>query len=160
MPRLRFAILLIAAFVAFAGVMPARAEARKASAQETATIRDCVKQKGGTTDEQQCVGLVAMPCTDKAENQFTHAQAECFDLERGIWDGILNEAFKALRDDLEAPEQTKLREMQRAWIVSRDATCEFYWHKIQGTMAQPMSASCINSETARRALFLIGMRGL
>ena len=50
--------------------------------------------------------------------------------------------------------------MQRAWIASRDATCEFYHHKIQGSMAVPMSASCFLRETAQRALFLKLMTGL
>ena len=44
--------------------------------------------------------------------------------------------------------------MQRAWIASRDATCEFYYHKIQGSMSVPMTAACLLNETARRALLL------
>jgi len=35
-------------------------------------------------------------------------------------------------------------------------TCAFYWDYFQGTMASPMSAACMNEETARRALFLLG----
>jgi uncharacterized protein YecT (DUF1311 family) len=44
--------------------------------------------------------------------------------------------------------------MQRAWIAYRDTTCNFYWDKIQGTMAIPMSAACNARETARRAVLL------
>ena len=44
--------------------------------------------------------------------------------------------------------------MQRAWIVSRDRTCEFYQHKIRGSMAIPMHAACMARETARRAMLL------
>jgi uncharacterized protein YecT (DUF1311 family) len=51
-------------------------------------------------------------------------------------------------------------DMQRAWIASRDATCEFYYHKIQGSMSVPMTASCLLSETARRALLLAAFGGL
>ena len=50
--------------------------------------------------------------------------------------------------------------MQRAWIASRDATCEFYHVKIQGSMAVPMSANCFLVETAKRALFLKALTGL
>jgi len=50
--------------------------------------------------------------------------------------------------------------MQRAWIASRDATCEFYYHKIQGSMSVPMTAACLLNETARRALLLAAFGGL
>jgi len=42
--------------------------------------------------------------------------------------------------------------MQRDWIAYRNTTCEFYYHKIQGTMATEMTAACLARETARRAL--------
>jgi uncharacterized protein YecT (DUF1311 family) len=44
--------------------------------------------------------------------------------------------------------------MQRAWISYRDTTCQFYYDKIQGTMAQMMIAACVTRETARRAMLL------
>jgi uncharacterized protein YecT (DUF1311 family) len=49
----------------------------------------------------------------------------------------------------------KLRDMQRAWIESRNRTCDFYYDYHQGTIAAPMGALCVNRETARRALFLL-----
>jgi uncharacterized protein YecT (DUF1311 family) len=53
------------------------------------------------------------------------------------------------------PEQTeKLRDMQRAWIHVRDLTCTFWYDYFQGTMANPMIASCQNREAARRAIYL------
>jgi uncharacterized protein YecT (DUF1311 family) len=61
-----------------------------------------------------------------------------------------------LRDKLDEDQKVKLRDMQRAWIDSRDRTCAFYWDYFQGTMASPMTAFCSNRETARRALFLLG----
>ena len=73
----------------------------------------------------------------------------------------MNETYRELQGDLDEDEQkTKLRDMQRAWIASRDATCNFYHVKIQGSMAVPMSASCFLRETAGRALFLKTMMGL
>ena len=48
------------------------------------------------------------------------------------------------------------RRAHHAWLASRAATCNFYWDYYQGTMASPMNASCVNRETARRALFLLG----
>jgi uncharacterized protein YecT (DUF1311 family) len=55
-----------------------------------------------------------------------------------------------------AAQAAKLRDMQRAWIASKEKTCAFYWDYYHGTMASPMAASCVNRETARRALFLLG----
>lgn len=80
----------------------------------------------------------------------------CVAREQAVWDDILKETYRRLREKLDAQQQEKLRDMQRAWIASRDKTCTFYWDYFQGTMASPMSASCVNKETARRALFLLG----
>jgi len=50
--------------------------------------------------------------------------------------------------------------MQHAWIAYRDSTCGFYYTKIQGTMAGPMTAACTARETARRAVLLKFFSGL
>ena len=57
---------------------------------------------------------------------------------------------------LDDKQQIKLRDMQRAWIASRDKTCAFYWDYFQGSMANPMLAECVSRQTARGALFLLG----
>jgi uncharacterized protein YecT (DUF1311 family) len=80
----------------------------------------------------------------------------CIDREVAVWDDILNESFRRLREKLDETQRVKLRDMQRAWIASRDRSCGFYWDFYQGTMASPMAAECVNRETARRALFLLG----
>lgn len=161
MPRSCFAGFLILAFAALMLAAPAHAQTRKPSAQETKIIRDCFAQKGGTEKDAQCIGLVSARCTRKPENQAGLSRADCFRIEQDIWDVLLNETYKELQGNLDDDEQkTKLRDMQRAWIAARDATCEFYHVKIQGSMAVPMSANCFLGETARRALFLKTMTGL
>ena len=55
---------------------------------------------------------------------------------------------------LDDEQKAKARDMQRAWIESRDKTCAFYWDFYQGTIASPMGAYCVLRETARRAMFL------
>ncbi len=80
--------------------------------------------------------------------------ADCFRLDAKIWDDLLNENYKSFRDNIDATQAAKLRDMQRAWIVSRDATCAFYDVKIQGSMAIPMGAACLAREMARRAVLL------
>jgi uncharacterized protein YecT (DUF1311 family) len=160
MPRSYFAGFLVLAFAALVLAAPAHAQTRKPGAQETRIVRDCVKQKGDTPDNAKCIGLVSARCTKKPENQAGLTQADCYRVEQEIWDGLLNETYKELQGDLDEDQKTKLRDMQRAWIAARDATCEFYHVKIQGSMAVPMSANCLLGETARRALFLKTMIGL
>jgi uncharacterized protein YecT (DUF1311 family) len=55
---------------------------------------------------------------------------------------------------LDAGRQAKLRDTQRSWIVARKQSCEFFSDYFQGSIANPMIASCMNRETARRAIFL------
>jgi uncharacterized protein YecT (DUF1311 family) len=93
------------------------------------------------------------------ENEEKMAPAEiiaCHDRERAVWDGMLNKSYQALRKALDHEQEEKLREMQRAWIVSRDKMCEFLYDYFQGSMANPMIAACLSRATARQALYLRG----
>ena len=80
----------------------------------------------------------------------------CYERERLVWDGILNDSFRRLRAKLDDDQQGKLRDMQRAWIAARDKSCAFLYDYFQGTMANPMIAACVARETGRRALYLLG----
>jgi uncharacterized protein YecT (DUF1311 family) len=42
-------------------------------------------------------------------------------------DSILNDSFRRLRAKLEDKQVRKMRDMQRAWITSRDKSCEFLY---------------------------------
>jgi uncharacterized protein YecT (DUF1311 family) len=134
-----------------------------ANAKDTAAIRACAAKYAENVDEaeRRCIfALVADPCTEKPAGQTTLGTAECYRAEQEIWDALLNENFRALRDGLDDGQKTKLRDMQRAWIAYRDTTCAFYHDKIQGTMATGMAAACVARETARRALLLKVFQGL
>jgi uncharacterized protein YecT (DUF1311 family) len=128
----------------------------KPDARAAAAIQDCVKSKSATGMGETCIGIVSGPCLDKAADPSTAGMVACVARERAVWDDILNETYNRLRAKLDDKQQQKLRAMQRAWIAARDATCGFYWDFYQGTMASPMSAGCVNKETAERALFLLG----
>ena len=128
----------------------------KPDARAAAAIQDCVKSKSATGMGETCIGIVSGPCLDKAADLSTAGMVACVARERAVWDDILNETYNRLRAKLDDKQQQKLRDMQRAWIAARDATCGFYWDFYQGTMASPMSAGCVNKETAERALFLLG----
>ena len=130
---------------------------RNPTAREIAAIRTCAAKNQDDVDEgeRQCLfKLVATPCTNSPESASTQGRSFCYHLERMIWDDLLNENFKNLLDVLDDQQTAKLRAMQHAWIAYRDTTCNFYWDKIQGTMAIPMGAACAARETARRALLL------
>ncbi len=137
--------------------MPARARADKPDAKASADIQDCIKSAGTDTAKREaCIGIVANPCLQRDETRSTADNIACIAREQAVWDDILNETYRRLRGKLDKDQQVKLRDMQRAWITSREKTCAFYWDYFQGTMASPMSASCDNREIARRALFLLG----
>ena len=157
--RFRHLLLSLALARIVAGPLPARADAPVA--KDVATIGDCLRKqdnkKGGSqeADEAACLMTVAKPCMGGDETGVSsRRQIECLDRERLVWDKIINDSYKTMMNALEPDQQTKLREMQRSWIHTRDLTCAFWYDYFQGTMANPMIAYCNNRETARRAIFL------
>jgi uncharacterized protein YecT (DUF1311 family) len=136
----------------------AHAQTRKPTAEETKLIRNCVEEVADDmASQEECTfKLVVDPCVEKDGSNL--GTADCYRIERAIWDDILNENYKKLMAAVDDPkDQTKLKEMQRAWIAFRDTTCDFYWHKIHGSMAVPMTAACQLRETSRRAFLLAGL---
>jgi uncharacterized protein YecT (DUF1311 family) len=153
---------ILAAFVALtlaataAAAERARSGPEKPDARDSAAIQDCIKSAGEPRQAERCIGIVADRCADRDDAKSTADQVACAAREHAVWDDILNETFRRLRDKLDAKQKIKLRDMQRAWVDSRDRTCAFYWDYFQGTIASTMGAFCNNRETARRALFLLG----
>ncbi len=153
--RFAFVLALLLSF----GFAPVSAWAQKPSqaARDSATIQDCIKSSGADTGKAEtCIGRVSDSCLNLDATKSTADQNACIDRERLVWDDILNETFRRLREKLDDAQKAKLRDMQRAWIASKEKTCAFYWDYFQGTMASPMSAACVNREIGRRALFLLG----
>ena len=145
--------ILVALAVAVVLTAPALAQASKVDAKALAKIQDCVKTKTGGNWES-CIGIVSDSCTVRLS--VTSEVTACISREQAVWDDILNETYRRLGEKLEPDQRHKLRDLQLAWITSREKTCAFYWDFFQGTMATPMSATCMNRETGRRALFLLG----
>lgn len=154
------AIRLALSSLAAAGVLfaagPGIAQNPKQAGNDSKAIQSCIKSvKGSVIRADRCIGTVADPCLKRPGAQSTADMVQCIGREAAVWDDILNETFRRLRDKLNDQQKEKLRDMQRAWIESRDRTCAFYEDYHQGTIARPMAAFCINRETARRALFLL-----
>jgi uncharacterized protein YecT (DUF1311 family) len=133
------------------------AQSRKPTAQEVAAIQDCVNKNQDNIDdgERQCLfSLVADQCIGDIGAAADRKLTDCYEIEGSIWDDLLNQNYKRLLDTLDDEQMVKARAMQRAWIAYRDTTCQFYWDKIQGTMANHMKAACVTRESARRAMLL------
>ena len=145
---------LIAAVMIALPLGSAVAETAAPNVRDVATVQDCLKsQRGRDLKGERCIGVVVDPCLKGARS--TADQNACADRELAVWDDILNETYRRLTARLDDEQKVKARDMQRAWIESRDKACAFYWDFFQGTMASPMSAYCNVRETARRAMFLI-----
>ena len=153
---------MIRAAVALAALLLVWPPAARAApdAKATRTIEDCIKTAAPAgkpaADADKCIGIVSNPCLDSDNAKSTADMNARIDREHAVWDDILNETFRRLREKLDETQRVKLRDMQRAWLADREKTCAFYWDFYQGTMASPMAAACVNRETARRALFLLG----
>jgi uncharacterized protein YecT (DUF1311 family) len=152
-------VIRIAAILAAFGLLctPGFAQATKPDARDSAAIQDCVKTKTGRHwNWEKCIGLVSEPCAKDETAMPPSEIMACYAREEAVWDDILNESFRRLRTRLDETKMAKLREMQRAWVASRDKTCAFFYDYFEGTMASPMMAACTARETGRRALFLLG----
>ena len=137
--------------------VPGLAQDDKPGAGDTAAVQKCIKAKTGRGWAwERCIGVVSEPCV-KDEGSMPPSQViVCYDRERAVWDSILNSGLRRLRAKLDDQQKGRMRDMQRAWIASRDKSCEFLYDYFQGTMANPMIAACLSRETGRRALYLLG----
>jgi uncharacterized protein YecT (DUF1311 family) len=143
---------------AFVGVLLAVSPTlAQSDAKDSAAVQECIKTKTGRNWAwESCIGVISERCV---KDEMARPPAEiiaCYDREREVWDDILNKSFKTLREELEDKQIRKLRDMQRAWIASRDKSCAFLYDYFEGSMANPMMAACLSRETGRRALYLRG----
>ena len=157
-PPLRAALICILQLALNFAAESSHAQTRKPTPSEIASIRDCASKNKDNLDEgeRQCLfNLVAQRCIDKPSGAADNSTVvDCYRIENLIWDGLLNDNYKALLDSLDNDQTAKARAMQRAWAAYRDTTCQFYDDKIQGSMAIAMHAACVTRESARRAMLL------
>jgi uncharacterized protein YecT (DUF1311 family) len=147
--------LIVAVFIAL-NAIPALAQ-DKPSARDSAAIEKCMKEKTGHNWAwEKCIGLISEPCSKDELSMPPSQVMACYSREQAVWDNILNKSYQLLRERLEEDQVAKLRDMQRAWITSRDKTCGFLYDYFQGTMANPMIAACTSRATGMQALYLRG----
>ena len=153
-PLIRFAFRI--ALLLSLPAAPALAQ-DKPDAKDVAAIETCIKTKTGRHWAwEQCIGKVSEPCMKDEAAMPPSEVIACYAREQSVWDAILNESYRRLREALDENQVVKLRDMQRAWIASRDKTCGFIYDYFEGTMANPMIAACTSRATGMQALFLRG----
>jgi uncharacterized protein YecT (DUF1311 family) len=137
-------------------IMPVSAQ-EKPDAKDASTIEKCIKAKTAHSWAWEgCIGTVSEPCVKKHPQEVPSEVIACYAREQAVWDDILNKSYQGLRKALDDDQQIKLRDMQRAWITSRDKNCGFLYDYFQGTMANSMIAACTSRATGLQALYLRG----
>jgi len=143
---------------------PAAAEDLVFDMDQTVT---CLDRTDVVHEQRACVGASAEACMEATPGGYsTVGMGACLEYEYEYWDGRLNDAYRVLldserADDLEWGQPVKkadaLRDMQRAWIAYRDATCDYersQWGG--GTGGSPATAACLMRLTGEQALYLEG----
>lgn len=134
---------------------------------DPAPVVTCLEGGGG----RDCIGLASATCMEATEGGYsTIGMVGCISAEHDWWDADLNSSYRALRTLERAADAgwpsvpgmlprpsgvDALRDMQRAWITFRDATCfydELQWW--DGTGASLVGAACRSQMTAEQALRL------
>jgi uncharacterized protein YecT (DUF1311 family) len=106
-------------------------------------------------DEASCIGVVSTPCQQTFEGRSNLGSADCIRRELAVWDERLNKAYKQWIDECDAAKVCAARrKLARAWLAERDARCALPWIEMQGSMAVPMTSSCLLDVTAHQAIWL------
>lgn len=122
-------------------------------------------------DPMVCVGQEADRCVQDHGSGPDMVYAACFQAEGVVWDKALNASYRDLmrlareRQDWDVGYEPdalviSLRDMQRAWISYRDATCANATAIVKpfGSAAGPAWAECMMVQTARQFFALNDMR--
>ena len=145
---MKFTVILVAIFVS-----PEAAFAQQAAPADLKIINDCLK-KADTSGNlgTGCIGLVAEPCTRKAENDVAKSKA-CAQRELLVWNALTEAAAKRVRSGGFKEISKALAESEKAWVQQRDALCPVF-DKIEPGFLPGDAVYCRMQTTANRALLL------
>lgn len=153
--------------------------APKVQAQEfqfsPAATETCFADMAEEQNPNTCIGASALACMEATDGGWsTVGMSTCLEQERLYWDARLNAAYGNTRRDAKATDAEMaeigssvasqadfLRDMQRAWITYRDATCDYersFWGG--GSGGGPATVSCHMNMTAAQALYLEAQQGV
>ena len=130
---------------------------------------NCLATTSDRLPRMGCIGRSADACMQATPGgETTVGMGGCLDREFQFWDQVLNGAYSRYQERAAAmdaettriggfapPLATPLRDMQRAWIPFRDATCEYaraQWGG--GTGGGPATIRCLMQMTGEQALAL------
>ena len=133
-----------------------------------ALTQNCLAGAGDATSARACIGRSADACIATPDGGTTVGMGGCLKFELTFWDNLLNANYKqrmSVAKEIDAEMQDlgatvplqapALRDMQRAWITYRDATCDYarsQWGG--GTGGGPATVSCLLDLTGQQALYL------
>lgn len=169
-------LLRAGSLVAVAALSVVAAEGRARPGFDPSPTEACVAASTAASRDRashavlDCVGKAARVCFTSPGGDTTIGMIECLGAENAFWEARLTAAYAArMEESLRADDEMArhgsssaslaeaLREMQRAWIAYRDATClheQAQWRG--GTGGGPATMACHMHETARQALRLEG----
>ena len=128
----------------------------------------CLDRAADSYQQAACIGTAANVCINATgDGGTTVGMGGCISFELEYWDGRLNDSYRRLRSKERADDAFNagmpgavsqadaLRDMQRAWIPYRDATCDYersQWGG--GTGAGPATLGCLMRLTGEQTLYL------
>lgn len=159
-------MIRLLAFAIVAVLFTSSAKAQNLAATYGKALLQCY---ASDSDKLACLGRTAEACMAREDGgETTLGSVACFSAETEIWDGKLNDEYKATRaffgamDDADGGLRVKaLLKAQRAWIAFRDAECAMeYAAWGSGSIRSLAGADCLMSLTAERTVRLVEVREL
>ena len=98
---------VLACAVLMLAATASRCETAKPDAANSAAVQSCIKSAAGGSQRERCIGIIADPCADQPDAQSTAGQVACAAREFAVWDDILNETYRRLRDKLDAEQKNQ-----------------------------------------------------
>lgn len=128
---------------------------------DPALLPACLDRAGADqVARRDCIGVGAQACMTAEVGATTVGMVSCLQAETAQWDQRLNEAYAAVKaDDEQADQEAEgsaapaLLAAQRAWLVWRDAACDYEAARWQGgSIGGPVASDCFMQLTAQQAL--------
>ena len=125
--------LILIAAAAAALLAPPASAADKADIEKRYSViySDCMEKAGSTAEYVDCIGA-----------------------EINWQDKYLNRRYQDLMKALTPPQQARLRDAQRAWIVFRDKWCAAQADPAWGSLSTVAANQCVLDQTIERTIAL------
>jgi hypothetical protein len=134
------------------GVLPfANAASAQPAVEDRKAIETCIAAQGGKLGSK-CVGIIADPCIDAANNDTAKAKA-CTSRELVVWQAQMEVALKKVKEGGFKDMVRAVAQAQETWQSSLRELCPIF-DKTDPGMLPGAAQYCRMYETAYRALLL------